>query len=64
MRTTRSVLVMVAMGFLWTFRGLAQPYINVIPTVTNADIVNATALVDPLTEQGFNVDNNCGKRVL
>ncbi|HTX17414.1 MAG TPA: hypothetical protein VMG34_02040 [Bacteroidota bacterium] len=70
MRTTRSVLVMVAMGFLWTFRGLAQPYINVIPTVTNADIVNATALVDPLTEQvkdiapssfSLNIQNLTGK---
>jgi hypothetical protein len=33
----------------------AQQFITVVPTITSADIINATALVDPLTEQIKNI---------
>ncbi len=59
MRTTRIIqfLTMAVMGLAAFQRVSAQSnqYIQVIPTVTQADIVNATALVNPLTEQVNNI---------
>jgi hypothetical protein len=52
------LLAMVVLCIGTTRQALAQysnAYINVIPVYTQADIVNATALVDPLTEQIKNV---------
>ena len=54
MRTTRLTVFFLAFGLAFMSRASAQ-YITVIPTVTNADIVNATALVDPLTETVKNI---------
>ena len=48
---------MAIMGVAVLQRVSAQSnqYIQVIPTVTQANIINATALVDPLTEQVNNI---------
>jgi hypothetical protein len=56
MRTTRFIqfLAIAVMGFAVLQRASAQS-ISVIPTVTQADIINATALVDPLSEQVKNI---------
>ncbi len=56
MRTTRNILVLAAaiLGIA-TVRQASAQSISVIPTVTQADIINATALVNPLTEQINNI---------
>ncbi len=59
MRTTRCIqfLAIAALGLAFLQRASAQSnqYISVVPIVTQADIINATSLVDPLTEQIKNV---------
>ena len=50
MRTTTLFFALLLTGFFFSKSAPAQS-ITVIPTVTQADIVNATALVDPLTEK-------------
>ncbi len=59
MRTTRITRFLAAavIGLATLQQASAQSnqYISVIPTVTQADIVNATALVNPLTEQVNNI---------
>ncbi len=59
MRTTRffQFLAMAVLGFaaLQQVSAQSNQYIQVIPTVTQADIINATALVNPLTEQVNNI---------
>ena len=56
MRTTRFIqfFAIAAMGLVVLQRVSAQSIV-VIPTVTQADIINATALVDPLSEQVKNI---------
>ena len=54
MRTMRLALFLVLLTGLFAIQRVwaqADQYISVIPTVTEADIINATALVDPLTEK-------------
>ena len=54
MRTTRLLVFLFVLSIGPLLRASAQS-ITVIPTVTSADIVNATALVDPLTEKVKNI---------
>lgn len=51
MKTRIIVSFIVVLSFMSLQRSSAQPPITVIPTVTDADIINATALVDPLSEK-------------
>lgn len=55
MRTGKLALYILVIALAWAVKSPALQYITVNPTVTNADIVNATALVDPLTEQVKNI---------
>ena len=59
MRTTRIIQFLAAaiMGIATLQQASAQSnqYISVTPIVTQADIINATALVNPLTEQVNNI---------
>ncbi len=59
MRTTRIIQFLAAaiMGLATLQQASAQSnqYISVTPIVTQADIINATALVNPLTEQVNNI---------
>ncbi|HTR81701.1 MAG TPA: hypothetical protein VMM58_08725 [Bacteroidota bacterium] len=55
MKKTKLAVLILMIAFVWAVKSPAQQYITVIPTVTSADIVNATALVDPLTEQVKNI---------
>ena len=57
---TKSVILFLALavagyGMVQHASAQSNQYISVIPTVTQADIVNATALVDPLSEQIKNI---------
>jgi len=54
MRTTKLTVLLLGIGLAFSPKATAQ-YIRVVPTVTQADIVNATALVDPLTETVKNI---------
>jgi hypothetical protein len=60
MRTKRIIQLLVAVVLCigttrQTMAQYSNAYINVTPIYTQADIVNATALVDPLTEQIKNI---------
>jgi hypothetical protein len=52
MRTTRFIqFFVIAIAGLTAFQRTSAQSISVIPTVTQADIINATSLVDPLSEK-------------
>ena len=59
MRTTRYIkflaMAIIGVAVLQRMSAQSNQYIQVIPTVTQADIINATALVDPLSEQIKNI---------
>jgi hypothetical protein len=51
MRTKTLFLILVLLGCVSVQRATAQQPITAIPIITDADIINATALVDPLAEK-------------